>query len=134
MCLSCPDCRAGLPVTGSSPVLLSRPECPAGSGCRTLSAVTDASGVAVIYIDPRFTSQQCHVCGHTARGNRDSQAMFRCQQCGHSDHADVNAARNILARGLATMAVPAPAPGHGAHARISRQHPLARREPARYAA
>ena len=73
-----------------------------------------ASGTAVIYVDPRFTSQQCHVCGHTAPGNRDSQAVFRCQRCGHGDHADVNAARNILARGLATMAVPAPAPGHGA--------------------
>jgi putative transposase len=89
-----------------------------------------ASSAAVIYVDPRFTSQQCRVCGHTAPANRDSQAVFRCQQCGHSDHADVNAARNILARGLATMAVPAPAPGHGAHARVSRQHPLARREPA----
>ena len=93
-----------------------------------------ASGTAVIYVDPRFTSQQCHVCGHTAPANRDSQAVFRCQQCGHSDHADVNAARNILARGLATTAVPAPAPGHGAHARVTRQHPLARREPARSAA
>jgi putative transposase len=93
-----------------------------------------ASGAAVIYVDPRFTSQQCHVCGHTAPGNRDSQAVFRCQQCGHRDHADVNAARNILARGLATTAVPAPAPGHGAHACISRQPPLARREPARSAA
>jgi transposase len=88
-----------------------------------------ASGAAVIYVDPRFTSQQCHVCGHTAPGNRDSQAVFRCQQCGHADHADTNAARNILARGLATMAVPAPAPGHGAHARVSRQ-PLAPWEPA----
>jgi transposase len=89
-----------------------------------------ASGAAVIYVDPRFTSQQCHVCGHTAPGNRDSQAVFRCQRCGHGDHADVNAARNILARGLATMAVPAPAPGTGPHARVSRQPPLAPREPA----
>ena len=89
-----------------------------------------ASGAAVIYVDPRFTSQQCHVCGHIAPGNRDSQAVFRCQRCGHGDHADVNAARNILARGLATMAVPAPAPGHGAQAHLSRQRPLARREPA----
>jgi transposase len=89
-----------------------------------------ASGAAVIYVDPRFTSRQCHMCGHTAPGNRDRQAVFRCQQCGHGDHADVNAARNILARGLATMAVPAPAPGRGARARVSRQRSLARREPA----
>jgi len=93
-----------------------------------------ASGAAVVYVDPRFTSQQCHMCGHTAPANRDSQAVFRCQRCGHADHADVNAARNILARGLALMAVPAPAPGHGAHARISHQRVLAQREPARSAA
>jgi transposase len=101
-----------------------------GLFARRVDQKAAASGAAVIYVDPRFTSQQCHVCGHTAPANRDSQAVFRCQQCGHSDHADVNAARNILARGLATMAVPAPAPGHGAHAHVSRQHPLTPREPA----
>ena len=73
-----------------------------------------ASGAAVIYVNPKFTSQQCRVCGHTAAGNRESQASFRCQQCGHVDHADANAAKNVLARGLATLAVPAHAPGHGA--------------------
>jgi transposase len=72
-----------------------------------------ASGAAVVYVDPRFTSQQCHVCGHTAPGNRDSQAVFRCQQCGHGDHADVNAARNILARGLATWQSRRPPRGTG---------------------
>jgi transposase len=75
-----------------------------------------ASGVLVIKIDPRFTSQQCHVCGHTAPENRENQA-FRCQSCGHEDHADANAALNVLARGLLLTTgevVPAHAPGHGA--------------------
>lgn len=61
-----------------------------------------ASGAAVIYVDPRYTSQQCRACGHTARENRESQAEFLCVQCGHADHADANAAKNILARGLAS--------------------------------
>jgi putative transposase len=61
--------------------------------------------------DPRFTSQQCHVCGHTAADNRDSQAVFRCKRCGHADHADANAARNILARGLAAIGSPCAGPG-----------------------
>jgi len=75
-----------------------------------------APGAAVVQIDPRFTSQQCRVCGHTAAGNRESQAVFLCQSCGHEDHADRNAARNILARGLLLAngeVVPAHAPGHG---------------------
>jgi transposase len=60
-----------------------------------------ASGVAVLYVNPRFTSQQCRACGHIAAENRESQAVFRCVSCGHADHADANAAKNILARGLA---------------------------------
>jgi putative transposase len=76
-----------------------------------------ASGVTVIQVDPRFTSQQCHACGHTAKRNRESQAVFRCQECGHEDHADTNAAKNILARGLLITTgevVPAHALGHRA--------------------
>jgi putative transposase len=72
-----------------------------------------ASGVKVVSVDPRFTSQQCHACGHTVPENRDSQA-FRCVCCGHADHADANAARNILARGLAlTQGEPVPARARG---------------------
>jgi IS605 OrfB family transposase len=46
-------------------------------------------------IDPAYTSQTCHACGHCAAENRESQAVFRCRACGHTDHADVNAAKNI---------------------------------------
>jgi transposase len=62
-----------------------------------------ASGVTVVFADPRFTSQQCRVCGHIASSSRESQAVFRCVNCGHADHADTNAAHNILARGLASL-------------------------------
>lgn len=70
-----------------------------------------ASGAVVIYVDPRHSSQQCRQCGHIASSSRESQAVFRCVACGHEDHADVNAAKNVLARGLACSAVPAQAPG-----------------------
>jgi putative transposase len=46
-------------------------------------------------IDPAYTSQICHACGHRAAESRESQAVFRCRACGHADHADVNAAKNI---------------------------------------
>lgn len=55
----------------------------------------------VVAVDPAFTSQRCAGCGHTAKENRESQAVFRCQACGFSANADVNAAKNILAAGLA---------------------------------
>jgi len=54
-----------------------------------------SKGVSVALIDPRYTSQKCSRCGHTERGNRPSQAVFLCKECGFSEHADLNAARNI---------------------------------------
>lgn len=51
-------------------------------------------------VSPAYTSQRCHDCGHTERGNRTNQEMFRCKGCGYACNADVNAARNILERFL----------------------------------
>jgi len=56
-------------------------------------------GGMVIAVNPRHTSQTCPECGHVRAKNRVQQALFSCQQCGYSYHADVVAARNILARG-----------------------------------
>jgi transposase len=47
-------------------------------------------------IPAAYTSQTCSRCGYCAPLNRENQ-VFRCQSCGHSDHADVNAAVNIAA-------------------------------------
>nr|WP_241899990.1 transposase [Deinococcus sp. UR1] len=45
----------------------------------------------------QYTSQRCNACGHTCRENRNNE-VFRCVSCGHEDHADWNAAKNILGR------------------------------------
>jgi putative transposase len=58
-------------------------------------------GVIVVEVPAAHTSRCCSACGHVAEGNRESQAIFRCVACGHTDHADTNAARNILAAGRA---------------------------------
>jgi putative transposase len=58
-------------------------------------------GCAVVKVPPAYTSQTCNACKHIARESRESQAVFRCVACGHQDNADVNAAKNILAAGLA---------------------------------
>ncbi|MFF0309535.1 RNA-guided endonuclease InsQ/TnpB family protein [Streptosporangium sp. NPDC004379] len=62
------------------------------------------SGVAVMHVDPVYTSQGCSVCGHTDRRNRPDQETFSCTSCGFAEHADVNAARNIASRGVAGWA------------------------------
>lgn len=71
------------------------------------------SGVQILFVSPHYTSQECRQCGHTAPENRESQAVFKCVSCGHENHADINAAQNILARALE----PAPTLGHRARPR-----------------
>jgi putative transposase len=53
------------------------------------------AGVPVSLVDPAYTSQRCSACGHTERRNRKRQATFCCVVCGHTAHADCNAALNI---------------------------------------
>lgn len=63
------------------------------------------TGGVLVAVDPRNTSRRCSACGHTSRDNRTSQASFACVACGHTMNADVNAAKNILAAGMAATAV-----------------------------
>ena len=61
-------------------------------------------GSTLVAVGPAFTSQTCSCCGHVAAGNRPSQALFECLECGHVENADRNAARNILRRGKQILA------------------------------
>jgi len=58
----------------------------------------------VLAVSARNTSRRCSACGHTTPENRKTQAVFHCVACGHREHADVNAAKNILAAGHAVLA------------------------------
>lgn len=59
------------------------------------------SGLTLTQVDPAFTSQTCHPCGHVDKRSRRSQAKFICVRCGFVGHADHNAARNIAQRAVA---------------------------------
>lgn len=63
------------------------------------------AGVEVIEEDPRHTSQRCSRCGHTERANRSRQTDFKCKACGYESHADLNAARNLAAKGACSSGV-----------------------------
>lgn len=60
-----------------------------------------ANGGKLVIVPAAYTSQTCHKCGHVAKENRESQAVFHCVECGYRTNADVNAAENILSRALA---------------------------------
>ncbi|GIH60431.1 hypothetical protein Msi02_12480 [Microbispora siamensis] len=67
---------------------------------RVLAYKAESAGRELIAVDPRNTSRTCSRCGHCAKDNRLTQAEFACTTCGHTAHADVNAATNILRAGL----------------------------------
>lgn len=60
-------------------------------------------GGMLIKVNPAYTSQRCSCCGHVAAENRNRKD-FLGTACGHAEDADVNAAKNILAAGLAVLA------------------------------
>lgn len=55
-------------------------------------------------VPAHYTSQTCSACGHVSPENRKTQAAFHCQVCGHRENADLNAAKNIRARGHRVLA------------------------------
>jgi putative transposase len=56
------------------------------------------SGVVLIAVPPAHTSLQCSACRFIDPLNRQTQSRFSCMACGHSEHADRNAAKNILCK------------------------------------
>lgn len=55
----------------------------------------EKNGLAVVFVDPSYTSQICNQCGLI--GDRNG-SRFNCSSCSHSDCADRNASLNILSR------------------------------------
>jgi putative transposase len=71
---------------------------------RQLTYKTSWNGGALVIVPPRNTSRTCPTCTHVAASNRQTQDRFECVACGHTDHADVVAAINILRAGHAQIA------------------------------
>ena len=60
-------------------------------------------GIKVIYINPKYTSQRCSVCGNIDRDNRPTQSKFICTNCGFTENADYNASQNISIKGIDSL-------------------------------
>lgn len=63
-----------------------------------LNAKAESAGRLVRGVRPEYSSQDCHVCGH--RQKVPIGRPYICAACGQESNRDVNAAKNILLRGL----------------------------------
>jgi transposase len=89
------------------------------------------TGSQIVLVNASGTSRTCSAsgCGKVDAASRKSQARFVCTACGLSEHADVNAARNIKHRAL--VAAGRAVPGRGdlqAPAGSAKRQPLQTRE------
>lgn len=71
---------------------------------RQLEYKTLWTGGWLVTVPPRYTSRTCPECDHVDAANRQKRDRFVCVACGHTDHADVVAAINILRAGHAQFA------------------------------
>lgn len=64
----------------------------------------ELSGSKVIAVDPAYTSQDCPVCGHRSRKNRNRKKHeFCCCCCGYQSNDDRIGAMNLWKRGDASL-------------------------------
>jgi putative transposase len=72
-----------------------------GKQAQWVRVKAEEAGRRIWGINPANTSRRCSQCTVVDARARVSREVFYCAACGHYEHADVNAARNIRARGLA---------------------------------
>jgi putative transposase len=62
-----------------------------------IESKVEETGIVVVAVDPKYSSQTCSRCGHVAAESR-RRRRFACIACGFTVHADVNAALEIRRR------------------------------------
>ena len=69
-----------------------------GTAITLLNEKAESAGVGMVAVDPEGTSQECSACGATVKKDL-SVRVHKCD-CGYVADRDVNAAINILHRGI----------------------------------
>jgi putative transposase len=76
-------------------------------------------GVHVMSVAPHFTSQDCSGCGERVKKSLSTRT-HKCPNCGLIEHRDLNAAKNILAKGLGLKSTA----GHAETKKLGETNPL----------
>jgi putative transposase len=92
--------QPGANVAAKAGLNRSLSEAAPGKLARWVHVKAENAGRRTWAVNPAHTSQQCSACKIIDPGSRISRAVFYCGSCGHYEHADSNAARNIRARGI----------------------------------
>ncbi len=71
-------------------------------------------------VPPHFTSQDCSGCGERVKKSLSTRT-HKCPSCGLIEHRDLNAAKNILAKGLGLKSTA----GHAESQKLGETDPLA---------
>lgn len=56
-----------------------------------------------IFVNPAYTSKTCSSCLHINTSSLEEYRVFVCESCSYTEDRDINAAKNILARGLTKL-------------------------------
>jgi putative transposase len=81
-------------------------------------------GIAVQFVDARYSSQCCSRCGHIEKRNRISQSEFSCRKCGFQLNADLNAAYNLARRATSVSSGPGLSDGLSSQSVGTRDKPV----------
>ena len=93
--------EAGKNVAAKAGLNRSLAEAAPGKRAKWVRVKAENAGRRTWAVNPAYTSQQCSNCGGIDAAARVSRETYYGGSCGHYEHADVNAARNIRPRGLA---------------------------------
>ena len=90
-----------------------------GRFIQMLTYKAERAGGQVMKVNPKFTSQMCSSCGYKPEQKIGLQVRtYNCSACGLDLDRDVNAAKNILQRGLATLMGGRPVASGGRRAKV----------------
>jgi len=67
---------------------------------RQIEYKSEMVGIKVLKVTEEYTSQTCSSCGVISKSNRKYRGLYVCKECGLVLNADVNAARNIIQKGV----------------------------------